>query len=460
MRASPRSCSILFTLACALTALPARAATISWSGLEWQVTDGGMAGVCEGDPNNVTVDDQGYLHLRITNQGGQWRAAELFTKDKLGFGTYQWQIDGPIDTFDKNIVLGLFPYGPAANIGEDGTNEIDIEYSRWGQEDGNNGDWTNYPSTGEVIGEHSYTFSLGGETLSTSRFVWASTRIIDYLFSGLEPLDGSGTPLETWSYVPATTANIPQQALPLGMNLWCFEAPPSDEQELEIVVRNFSFVPEGGVTPAPIPDAGAGESTATSDASTTTAAEGPSGDDDPGTASALDSAAPGGSAADGADASATDEVTSPEPTQPAEGPTASSAPSTTAPNSTPAPANPDPTAGASATAPAAGASQPATGSAAPVGSGSQDAGAQTADTGAAASESSSCNCRVGAPTTPSGGGFTLAVLLLGIGLRRATNPRTSRRCPKTCARRQSQTWAPCRSTSSCPSASAKRWPQA
>jgi hypothetical protein len=190
------------------------------------------------------------------------------------------------------------------------------------------------------------------------------------------------------------------------------------------------------------------------------ASEGPSGNDDPATASVLDAAAPGAGAADGADASATDDVTSPEVTQPAEGPTASSAPSTTAPNSTPAAANPEPTTGASATAPAAGASQPATGSAAPVGSGSKDAGAQTADTGATANGSSSCDCRVGAPTTPRGGGFTLCVLLLGIGLRRATNPRTSRRCPKTCARRQSQTWAPCRSTSSCPNASAKRWPQA
>ncbi|HVX96889.1 MAG TPA: EamA family transporter, partial [Polyangia bacterium] len=30
------------------------------------------------------------------------------------------------------VVVGLFPYGPAAGIGADGTNEIDIEYSRWG----------------------------------------------------------------------------------------------------------------------------------------------------------------------------------------------------------------------------------------------------------------------------------------------------------------------------------------
>ena len=47
--------------------------------------------------------------------------------------------------------------------------------------------------------------------------------------------------------------------LPLGMNLWCFQAPPSDGQDVEIVIRDFIFVAEG--TPGdggamPIVDAG------------------------------------------------------------------------------------------------------------------------------------------------------------------------------------------------------------
>ena len=44
---------------------------------------------------------------------------------------------------------------------------------------------------------------------------------------------------------PNPTVNIPQQALPLGMNLWCFDAPPSDGKPVEIVIRDFAFVPEG-----------------------------------------------------------------------------------------------------------------------------------------------------------------------------------------------------------------------
>ncbi len=221
----------------------ARAASITWKGHTWQVTSGGMAGVCQGDPQNVTIDASGYLHLRIANNGGTWTSSELFTTDRLGFGTYQWQVDGPIDTYDKNVVLGLFPYGPAANIGTDGTNEIDIEFSRWGQAGGPNGDWTDYPASGTTVGELSYTFSLGGSTLSTSRFTWSATSIADALLGGLQAVGDSTGLIKSWTYAPNNPAvNIPQQALPLGMNLWCFDSPPSDGKPVEVIIRDFVFV--------------------------------------------------------------------------------------------------------------------------------------------------------------------------------------------------------------------------
>ncbi|HEY5955506.1 MAG TPA: glycoside hydrolase family 16 protein [Polyangiaceae bacterium] len=223
----------------------ALAVDINWKGYVWSVTDGGMAGVANGSPSNVSVDVDGYLHLKIQKNGNTWTAAELFTTTKLGFGTYQWQIDGPIDTFDKNVVLGLFPYGPAAGIGADGTNEIDIEYSRWGQANGPNGDWTNYPASGSTVGEFTYNFSLNGDSLSTSRFIWTKTSIEDFLLEGLQPLTSTAPLLKTWKYSPANpSTNIPQQALPLGMNLWCFDI-PSDGKNVEIVIRDFQFLAEG-----------------------------------------------------------------------------------------------------------------------------------------------------------------------------------------------------------------------
>src|SRR5579862_6696571 len=228
----------------------AAAADLVWKGHTWHVTSGGMAGVCQGDPNNVTIDANGYLHFKISNNGGTWTASEMFTTDKLGFGTYQWQVDGPIDKYDKNIVLGLFPYGPAAGIGADGTNEIDIEYSRWGQANGVNGDWTDYPNSGKTIGELSYNFTLDS-TLSTSRMIWTSASIQDFLIGGLQPVDSTTGLIKTWTYAPQNAStNIPQNPMPLGMNLWCFDGPPSNGQPIEIVIRDFQFVPEGAATGA------------------------------------------------------------------------------------------------------------------------------------------------------------------------------------------------------------------
>lgn len=227
-------------------ARPADAATISWKGHTWNVTSGGMAGVCRGNPANVSVDANGYLHLTIANNGGTWTAAEIFSTDKIGFGTYQWQIEGPIDKLDKNVVVGLFPYGPEAGIGESGNNEIDIEFARWGNAAWPNGNYTIWPPTGTTTGSHTFEVSLGGGTSITTRFAWSSSKIDFATLGGLVAVDASSGLIDAWSFAPANpTTRIPQQAMPLGMNLWCYDNPPSDGKNVEIVVRDFQFVPLG-----------------------------------------------------------------------------------------------------------------------------------------------------------------------------------------------------------------------
>lgn len=232
--------------------MPASAATIKWKGFDWKVTNGGMAGIADGVDGNVSIDGNGYLHLKIVKSGDEWTASELFTTQKLGFGTYQWLIDGPVDTFDKQVVLGLFPYGPAAGIGADATNEIDIEWARWGYADGTNVGFTNYPASGKVVGTKSFKVSLGGGTASTARFVWTHQSIESSVLKGYQPLGTNAGELAKWKYAPDNSGtNIPQEALPLGINLWCFEAPPSDGKSVEIVLRDFQFVKEGDPIPVP-----------------------------------------------------------------------------------------------------------------------------------------------------------------------------------------------------------------
>ena len=236
----------------------------TWKGFTWTPTSGGMAGVAAGDPANVSVDANGYLHLKIVKNGNTWTAAEVFTTTSLGFGTYQWQIDGPIDRMDHTIVLGLYPYGPAAGIGGDGTNEIDTEFSFWNDElNGDNVDWGVYPAT--TAGKHwekDFVFSLNGGSETTARMVWSKTGVKSTLLSGFQAIASTTNTIATYDYTPTTPAiDIPQQACPLGMNLWAYNKVPASGQPTEIIIRDFQFVPEGQTVPTPFvitANAGAG----------------------------------------------------------------------------------------------------------------------------------------------------------------------------------------------------------
>ena len=232
------ACSLLLI---SLTA--AHSQTLSWKGHQWKVTRGGMAGVAPGSPSNVTIDNTGFLHLRIVNRKGKWTASELFTTDNLGFGTYQWVVQGNAYDMDQTTVLGLFPYGPAHNIGVDGENEIDIEFSQWNKTCGGcNADFTVYPSTGnrKPGGTPSWedNFHATGGAITTARMEWSSGKIVFTIMKGVQPIGKTAEVIKTETYSSNST-NIPQDALPVGINFWCFQKTPSTNQS--VVIRDFQF---------------------------------------------------------------------------------------------------------------------------------------------------------------------------------------------------------------------------
>jgi hypothetical protein len=220
---------------------------LSWMGHEWTITNGGMAGVARGRPSNVAVDSSGYLHLMITRKRKSVTAAELFSNDAMGFGTYQWEVQGPVDSMDPHAVLGLFPYGPKRGIGRDGENEIDIEFSRWNSTlcaGACNADFTVYPSSGNFnIGptEDDFAVNLGGEDLLTARVTWSSTSVTETVMSGAQQLGTTQNVLHTWTFAPPDyLVRIPQQPVPVGMNLWCFKGKPASSQA--VIIQSFQYV--------------------------------------------------------------------------------------------------------------------------------------------------------------------------------------------------------------------------
>jgi hypothetical protein len=203
-----------------------------------------MAGVARGNPENVSVDEKGHLRLRIEQRDGKWTAAELFTVETLGFGTYQWVVEGNVYDMDPTTVLGLFPYGPVHHIGVDAENEIDIEFSQWNKTcKGCNADFTVYPSTGNRkpngVSAWEDNFHVSGGTVTTARMEWASDHIVFTLMNGVQPIGTTADVIKMETY-SSDSKNIPQAPLPVGINLWCFRATPARNQS--VIIRNFEFV--------------------------------------------------------------------------------------------------------------------------------------------------------------------------------------------------------------------------
>lgn len=237
--------SVLTTLALvlALACLSSAQTQLNWQGHAWKVTTGRMAGVAPGDPGNVSIDSNGYLHLSIDKRNDKWTAAEIFTTENLGFGTYQWVIEGNMWNMDPHTVLGLFPYGPTHGIGKDATNEIDIEFSQWNKTCVCNADFTVYPPVHREHGAPSYELNFNvdnGTNLTTARAVWSSASIVFTLMSGDQPIGTTANVLKTETYT-SSKDNIPQLPIPVGINFWAFKSVPAADQSMTI--RSFQYVP-------------------------------------------------------------------------------------------------------------------------------------------------------------------------------------------------------------------------
>jgi hypothetical protein len=225
--------------------------TITFSGYQWDVKDSGTQKVGPG-PNifsdgNAQVDNEGRLHLKITSnadaaQDTEWRCVEIVTQQRLGFGRYQFQLIGRIDKLDPSVVLGLFKY-PTHDVGPDGTNEIDIEFARWGRATAKNADYVVFPAFGPRSPKDNIEFNvaLNGDN-TTHRFLWESDQVTFQSLHGHR--DDDSHEFERWQYHPDQARLIPQEPTPVRINLWLFRGmPPSDGAEVEIIVNQFTFTP-------------------------------------------------------------------------------------------------------------------------------------------------------------------------------------------------------------------------
>lgn len=75
--------------------LPPDPKILHFSGYDWKVRSGGGdtgGEFCDYKESNVWVDDKGYLHVLMGEEGGEWHCAGLTMTHSLGYGTYRFVV--------------------------------------------------------------------------------------------------------------------------------------------------------------------------------------------------------------------------------------------------------------------------------------------------------------------------------------------------------------------------------
>jgi len=221
------------------TAVQAR--TVNFSGYDWQVKSGHNApgpNYWNDSTSGVSVDTTGKLHLFVTNVAGQWKSSEVYLDKSFGYGTYEFVIESRVDLIDKNLIAAPFLYA-------DDTRELDIEFTRWGVEDGDNLLFSVQPTTGAAPTNEKTILLPAITGVTTNKIEWTGDYIRFSVYEDSKKLAG-------WEY------NGQNNFIPgnerVHINFWQLngKAPASGKTE-EIIFKSFSFKPLSVISPPIIP---------------------------------------------------------------------------------------------------------------------------------------------------------------------------------------------------------------
>jgi len=231
------------------------ARSVAFSGRNWRVKGPGWFGpgpnLFSDGTSAVNVDASGRLHLTLQQLGGQWYSSEVALEEPLGYGDYRFTTVGRLDHLDPAVVFGLFlwEYGRCydpAFLWWNPFNEVDIEFSRWGDPQAPIAQFVAQPFdwTGNL---DRFDVTFGTDERTTHAFRWLADRVEFRSWRG-GPFDESPANLvHSWSYAGP---HVPRPESPrVHLNLWRFADPPAAPQE--VVLEAFTFVPEGAVLEVP-----------------------------------------------------------------------------------------------------------------------------------------------------------------------------------------------------------------
>lgn len=214
-------------------------------------------------PNDIWVDEKGYLHLTITEREDVWHSTEVGCEDYTGYGTYIFTVQGDVHKLDPNIVLGLFTWD-YNTFKTQANSEVDIEFSKWSKLD---------QDTTLQYGVQPINFgvyyperddkpkisSRNWDGISTHGFTWTDSLITWESYKGEQY--GVGEKLASWSFdlnnPPRRKFENNELSDPIvipkpgtethaRMNLWLVGGPnlgPVIPIRSEVIIRDFKYIP-------------------------------------------------------------------------------------------------------------------------------------------------------------------------------------------------------------------------
>jgi hypothetical protein len=217
---------------------------VQFSGFDWVVKSradrvGPGPNYFSDSAENVEVDGRGRLHLRISRREGRWSCAEIISRKSFGYGTYRFYLDTPVDSIDPQVVLGMFTWSddPADNH-----REIDIEISRWGTANNENGQFVVQPYTRPP---NIVRFQIPvGLSATTHIFTWKPDTVVFQDFGGqYNDSQGPGPPIREHTF----TQDVPRAGDENArINLWLLAGKaPSNDQQVEVIISKFEFSAQG-----------------------------------------------------------------------------------------------------------------------------------------------------------------------------------------------------------------------
>ena len=218
-----------------------RLKTISFSGMTWYVRNFPLKtypGPQFFIDDNAFVDGSGRLHLKLTRCQDSWCAAEVFTTDTVGYGTYSFQIDSPLNTLDPNVTLGLFTWDELAS--DQFHREWDIEFSRWGQPNASfSAQYVVQPYNGP---NNMVRFLMSPATVTSHVVTWLPSQVGFSSVAG--SLTAPGATINQWTYSGGQTPPPQVGDARLHLNLYVNNGQaPLVPANTEIIINRIQYTP-------------------------------------------------------------------------------------------------------------------------------------------------------------------------------------------------------------------------